>query len=112
MTIVHAKNRAKGSSVIATEDPSGVIQLKIKKLGHSSATLFNLNPTSPGTCQTGWSLSFTVHCLRKVDGDKSALDVYLGDLVKVYKEVQSKPPSALVGMFHEGSLAARTRAAA
>ena len=31
MTIVHAKNRAKGSSVIATEDPSGVIQRKIKK---------------------------------------------------------------------------------
>lgn len=107
LTIVHAANRHPGSSVIAVEDPSSVISRKLKKLGHSSAALFNLHPSEPNRCQTGWSISFTPYCLREVRPDgRTALGIYLEDLVKVHSEVQAKPPTGLAAMVKENSFMA------
>ena len=67
MTIVHAKNRVKGSTVISVEDPSGVMIKKIKKRGHHLAALYNLCPADLTRCQTGWQLALTPYALRMVD---------------------------------------------
>lgn len=103
MTVVHGRNRVKGSTVIAVEDPSAVMTRRLKKLGHSFAYLYMLSPSNPQRCQTGWSLSLTPYSLRQVRKDKLALDIFLEDLVNVHAQVQ-KSPSALAALFPENSL--------
>lgn len=105
MTIVHARNRIKGSTVLAVEDPSAVMTRKLKKLGHSFAYLYNLCPSEPKRCQLGWSLSLTPYSLRQLKSGKPALSVFLSDLVTVFKSVQASS-SSLAKMFRESSLPA------
>merc|ERR1712070_760847 len=50
MKIIHAQNRAAGSSVISVEDPRVVVQKKLKKLGYSVAPLYKLHPEQPTRC--------------------------------------------------------------
>jgi len=105
MAIVHAHHRAKGSTVIACEDPSAVMTARLKKLGHSFAYLFNLAPDEPHACQTGWSLSLTPHCLRLLQPGRTALDVFLDDLVATHKQVEPQRAGAWhVALFKESSL--------
>merc|ERR1712151_408143 len=103
LTIIHSKARIKGSSVIAVEDPAGIMTRKLKKKGHGCAMLFDVYPENPTRCQSGWSLSLTPYALRPMSDGKSALDIFHSDLVSVYKEVQVKPPFALK-LFKENSL--------
>eukprot|EP00746_Dinoflagellata_sp_MGD_P009494 gnl/MRDRNA2_/MRDRNA2_119322_c0_seq1.p1 gnl/MRDRNA2_/MRDRNA2_119322_c0~~gnl/MRDRNA2_/MRDRNA2_119322_c0_seq1.p1 ORF type:complete len:685 (+),score=104.75 gnl/MRDRNA2_/MRDRNA2_119322_c0_seq1:194-2056(+) len=106
MTIVHSRNKIKGSTVLACEDPSAAMTGRLKKLGHSFALLFNLRPSDPNHCQMGWSLSMTPRVLRKIRDDKTALDVFVDDLVMVRKKFEAKPPSKLAKLFRENSLLA------
>ena len=84
MTVVHACHRAPGSTVLAVYAPASALTSKLKKMGHSTAFLYNLHPEDPSLCQTGFALSLTPYCLRKVDGERSALDVFLADLVVAF----------------------------
>jgi len=77
MTLIHARNRYPGSTVIAIEDPSAVLMKRLKKLNHSTASLYNICPAHPERCQTGFGLSLTAHVMRVVRDDKTALDVFL-----------------------------------
>jgi len=105
MTIVHKNNRVVGSTVIAVEDPSGTLARKIKKRGHSVATLFSLCPRVPARCQNGWQLSLTPYALRDVDGGKKALDVFLADMGECYEEAQRSTKLQLSRrFFRENSL--------
>jgi len=91
MKVIHDQHRAKGSSVLAVEDPSGAVGKKLKKLGHSTGLIFEVCPEDPKRCQSGWQLSFTPHHLRRMgDSDQTrAIDVFLADLQKQYRKVQS-----------------------
>mmetsp|Transcript_118760 Transcript_118760/g.222014 ORF Transcript_118760/g.222014 Transcript_118760/m.222014 type:complete len:863 (-) Transcript_118760:18-2606(-) len=102
MTIVHAKNRVKGSTVFAVEDPSGLINKKLKKLGHSAAPLFGICPGDPNRCQTGFAFSLTANALREYRDEKPALDTFLSDIISVAKQVQDKGKK---NFFKENSLA-------
>jgi len=91
MVVVHSKDRAEGSTVISVEDPSSVLAAKLQKKGHSIAYLFNLYPEDAARCQSGWQLSLTPHCLRRVGSQgKTALDTFLEDLLGAWSEVQAK----------------------
>jgi len=93
MTLIHAKNRINGSTVIAVEDPSSVMQRKLKKMGHSTAALYNMCPAHPSRCQLGFGLSLTLHVLREVnDKGECALDVFVNDLIQVYRRHFPKKP--------------------
>ena len=111
MTIVHSRWRAKGSTVIAVEDPSGVMIKKLKKRGHSVATLFSLCPAKPERCQTGWQLSLTPYALRTVKLGNSepvpAIDVFLKDAIASWKEIKTnKTLKFLQDIFRENSFIA------
>lgn len=101
MKIVHAHNRAKGSTAFGVEDPSACIYKKLKKKGHGPAPLYRIMPSCPNRCQTGWLLSLTPHCLRQIKPDKTALDVFTSDLMESKKTFRY--PS-LAKLFSENSL--------
>ena len=103
MTIVHAQNKTVGSTVIAVEDPSAVMIIKLKKRNHGFAYLYNLAPEIPDRCQTGWSLSLTPNALRKLEGGETALDKFLVDLIEVHDQVQQSSGFAH-RWFRENSL--------
>merc|ERR1712216_605246 len=105
MKIIHGENRIRGSTVVAIEDPSGVMGRKLKKLGHSTATIFDVCPRDPSRCQSGFQLSLTPHCLREVKGGKTALSMFTADLIKTHERVRLSYPS-LAKRFPENSLAA------
>ncbi|KAL1508327.1 hypothetical protein AB1Y20_004437 [Prymnesium parvum] len=105
MRLVHSSHRVAGSTVIAIEDPSGVMMRKLKKLGHSFAYLFNLAPDQPHRCQTGFSLSLTLHCLREVQPGKTALDVFVSDLLRTHGALAAARPRQLhLRYFRENTL--------
>lgn len=107
MVIFHAHNRSKGSSVIAVEDPSGAVCKRMRRLGHSTGVLCNMQPEYPSRCQTGWQLSITPHQLRLLDGGKSALDVFVDDLVWIHEAVQAdRVLNISRKLFRESSLPA------
>ena len=111
LTIVHARNRPKGSTVLSCEDRDALVTQRLKKRGHAFAGLFNLHPEglptatalpspsprpggakakagdpapiSLGRSQLGWSLSLTPYSLREVSPGRSALDLFTDDLVQV-----------------------------
>jgi hypothetical protein len=96
MKVLHAHNRIAGSTVIAVEDPSGAVSRKMKKKGYSTAPIFNARLHDPRSCQTGWQLSLTPHHLRPVkDGNKSALEAFVEDLLQVKKTVEADPTTRL-----------------
>ena len=114
LTLVHAKYRSNGSTVVSVEDPSGLMKSRMKKRGHVLAALFNLYPEDLTRCQSGWQLSMTPQCLREVDG-RCALDIFLEDLVKeqqcmqessTYKLIQQLPvqENSLVACLVGGNL--------
>lgn len=105
MRIIHGQNRIRGSTVVAIEDRSGVMSRKLKKLGHSTACIYDACPKDPSRCQSGFQLSFTPHCLREVKGGRTALSVFTADLIKTHEHVCSSYPS-LAKRFPENSLAA------
>jgi len=88
LTVIHSKNRCKGSTVVSVEDPSGIYKQKMKKCGHTLASLFNVYPNEPKRCQTGWQLSLTPHALREVKGT-CALDLFLKDLKASHELIAS-----------------------
>jgi len=100
MKIVHAQHRAKGSSVVAVEDPHVVVQKKLKKMGYGTAPLYKLHPDQPARCQTGWMLSLTPHALREYNG-RPALDAFAADVVRVHRETK---PSRIARFFRDDSL--------
>ena len=116
VALVHARNRARGSTVIAATDPCGVATKRLKARGHSVAYLCNLAPRRPERCQSGWSLSLTPHCLRAARPaaaggggatNMNALDVFVEDLLAVRAELAAAPPpSRLVAALDQNSLAA------
>ena len=115
VALVHARNRARGSTVIAAIDPCSVATKLLKKRGHSVAYLCNLAPRQPERCQSGWSLSLTPHCLRSVTRPVSgggattmtALDIFVEDLLAVRAELAAAPPpSRFVAALDQNSLAA------
>ena len=103
LTIVHAHNRPKGSTVLSCEDRDAVVTKRLKKRGHAFAALFNLHPgglpsmpppkasapISLGRSQLGWSLSLTPYSLREIAPGRTALDVFTDDLVAVCAQLQA-----------------------
>jgi len=89
MRLIHRDNRIVGSTVIAVEDPSGAMAMKLKKLGYSTAAIFQVAPQDSSRCQTGWQLSLTPHHLRTLPNGRVALDAFLEDLIAVHKMVGS-----------------------
>jgi hypothetical protein len=104
MKVIHSENRIRGSTVLAVEDPAGIMTRKLNKKGHGFAMLYDIAPEDQSRCQSGWSLSLTPYALREMADGRSALDVFHADVISVYKEVQAKPPLALK-VFRESSLA-------
>ena len=98
--VVHGEHRVRGSTVLAVYAPASVLTARLKKRGHSTAFLYNLHPEDAAKCQYGWALSLTPHCLRKIDGDRSALDVFLADAVACVADAKLRGP------FAQNSLAA------
>ena len=90
MTLIHAHNRARGSTAFGVEDPSQRVFKLLKKKGHAPAPLFQIYPVDRSRCQTGWLMSLTPHCLREVDG-VPALDIFVSDLVACHKQVPACP---------------------
>lgn len=105
MTIIHSHNREKGSTAFGVEDPSALVQKKLKKKGHVCSPLFGVAPDHPERCQTGWLLSLTPHALREVKPGQKALDVFVADCVDTFKACQ-KGYSSLAKKFPECSLPA------
>merc|ERR1712216_983349 len=105
MKIIHGHNRIHGSTVFAIEDPSGVMGRKLKKLGHSCATLFQVCPRDASRCQTGIQLSLTPHCLLEIKVGRKALSVFTADLIKTHEHVRSSY-SPLAKRFPQNSLPA------
>jgi hypothetical protein len=106
MTIIHAKNRVKGSTVFAVEDPSAVLGKKLKKKGHSTMPIYQVCPQQPMRCQMGFQLSLTPHSLRNVNDGKPALEVFERDVVEVHKAATTSYPSLVARTFHESALPA------
>ena len=79
LEVVHARHRKEGSTVLAVHDPACRTQKLLSKRNHKCTFLYNLHPLDETTCQYGWCLSFTPHCLRELDG-ATALDVFVRDL--------------------------------
>ena len=86
LVVIHQKHRVKGSTVLSVEDPSGIYKQKLKKFGHTLASLFNLYPEEPHRCQTGWQLSLTPHGIRDINGT-CALDLFIADLIATHQLV-------------------------
>lgn len=103
MTLVHHENRIEGSSVLAVEDASAWVGGRMKKRGHGLAYLFNIYPEQPQRTQIGWQLSVTPHALRSVDCGRSALDIFLDDLLAAHSALKARPP-VVASLFKEGSL--------
>ena len=106
LAVVHRSHRAAGSSVISAEDPAGVLMRKLKRRGHSFASLFNLYPSDPARCQYGWSLSLTPYALRDLGGaggGATALEVFLRDLGRAAAEARAAD-SRLATLFSANSL--------
>jgi hypothetical protein len=106
MTIIHAKNRVKGSTVFAVEDPSAVLGKKLKKKGHATSPIYQVSPDEPARCQTGFQLSLTAHSLRQVQGGESALEVFERDVVEAHKAAKASYPSLVAWLFRESALPA------
>ena len=117
LTLIHKHNRAAGSTVVAFEDPSGVMIKKLKRCGHGVATLFSLSPEAPHKCQSGWQLSMTPYALRPVakkgkgaggaSETRPALDYFVSDLVASQKELQASGKIRFMrSMFAENSFLA------
>lgn len=95
MTIVHKRNRVKGSTVIAVEDPSCKCMRLLKKNGHHLAKLTDLCRHDPSRCQTGWQVSFTPYALRQVREGASAVDVFVSDVLSAGQVLKCSKPSLL-----------------
>jgi len=102
MTIVHSHNRVAGSTVFGVEDPRGAIYKKLKKKGHLPLPLYELCPSDPKRCQTGFTMSLTLHCLREINKGQSALELFTSDLVESSKVVR-KNYWDLGRLFHANS---------
>lgn len=104
LTLIHAHNRVKGSTAFGVEDPNARMGRIMKKKGHSPAPLFNISPSNPTRCQTGFLMSLTPHVLREVRG-VPALDIFVEDVIEAKKTVDASP-SLLAKLFKEASLPA------
>mmetsp|Transcript_56213 Transcript_56213/g.131653 ORF Transcript_56213/g.131653 Transcript_56213/m.131653 type:complete len:815 (-) Transcript_56213:15-2459(-) len=106
LQVIHDKNRIRGSSVVAVEDPSAAVGKKLKKLGHSTGLIYEVYPAADARCQSGWQLSFTPHHWRQLEGDR-AIDRFLSDLRQQCAQVQSSMKFRVCQwLFKENSLLA------
>jgi hypothetical protein len=103
MTIINGQHRAKGSTVFAIEDPSGVMSKELKKRGHGANPIYSLEPSEPERCQTGFQFSLTPYCLREYRDGKTALDVFAEDVLSAHKATKNSH-AGLAGKFAENSL--------
>jgi hypothetical protein len=107
MTVVHARNRVKGSTVVGVEDPSGACGKMLKKRGHTLGNLFGLCRHDPTRCQTGWQVSFTPYALREIRKGKPAMEVFISDVLEVGQKVQANAKLGVAQKFlRENSLLA------
>jgi len=106
-TIVNKRNRVKGSTVVAVEDPAGASGRLLAKRGHTVAKLFGLCRFDQGRCQSGWQVSFTPHALRPMQSGEMALDVFIADILSVSEKVKASSKLAISRkLFPEYSLPA------
>jgi len=105
MTIIHSQHKVPGATAFGVEDPSGVVQKKLKKKGHAPSVLYGLAPENPKRVQTGWLLSMTPHGLRQMPNGKKALDIFVADAAECHKHVTASY-SSLAKCFRESSLPA------
>lgn len=104
MTVIRRHNRARGSTVIAVEDPRAVVGKLLKKRRHLVSPVFQYQPEKPESCQTGWLLSFTPYSMRDVGG-RPAIDVFADDAVTCHREAAASASKA-AALFSEDSLLA------
>mmetsp|Transcript_78641 Transcript_78641/g.138675 ORF Transcript_78641/g.138675 Transcript_78641/m.138675 type:complete len:852 (-) Transcript_78641:99-2654(-) len=105
MKLIHVQNKVVGATAFSVEDPSGVMQKKLKKKGHAPSPLFGMAPEDPKRVQTGYLLHLTPHALRQMENGKRALDIFVVDAIESHKQV-SASYSSLAKIFRECSLPA------
>ena len=103
MRIIHAQNRARGSTAFSVEDPSARVTRMLKGRGHGPSPVFRMHPHAPERCQTGFLMSLTPHALREIKPGVSALDIFVADLTECHTHAVAKP-SRLAQLFREDSL--------
>ena len=101
LEVVHARHRKEGSTVLAVHDPACRTQKLLSKRNHKCTFLYNLHPLDQTTCQYGWCLSFTPHCLRELDG-ATALDVFVRDLKVCASKAPSRASNSIVSILSKG----------